>query len=118
MIPGLLIQFSLYLKYDQSVPSRILLFPGKLVIDSRRLSAREIREIRVSPARVLNRNSTDVFREMLIQTEKSRTKYRIDYRTGTVSNEQPFWAEYEQFLAALSEWGKQNRVQVTVSYMA
>ena len=118
MIPGILVHLSLYLKYDQSVPSRILLFPGKLVIDSRRLSAREIREIRVSPARVLNRNSTDVFREMLIQTEKSRTKYRIDYRTGTVSNEQPFWAEYEQFLAALSEWGKQNLVQVTVSYMA
>ncbi len=118
MIPGLLIQFSLYLKYDQSVPARILLFPGKLVIDTRNLSAREIQEIRVSPVRVFNRNSTDVFREMLIQTEKSSTKYRIDYRTGTVSNEQPFWAEYAQFVDALLEWGKKNRVQVIVSYMA
>ena len=117
MIPGILIHLSLYFKYDQSVPSRIMLFPGKLIIDNVSLSAREIRDIRVSPALIFNRNSPDVFREMLIRTDKS-TMYRIDYRTGTASNEQPFWAEYAQFIAALSEWGKKNRVAVIVSYMA
>lgn len=118
MIPGILIQFCLYLKYDQSVPSRILLFPGKLVIDNMTLTANEIREIRVSPSQIFNRNSPDVFREMLILTEEGRTKYRIDYRTGTAFNEQPFWEEYGQFIETLSEWGKKNNVPVTVSYMA
>jgi hypothetical protein len=118
MVPGLLVHLNLYLKYNQSVPTRILLFPGKLVIDNIDLSAGEIQKISVSPGQIFNPNSTDVFREMLIQTEKSSTKYRIDYRTGTFSNEQPFWAEYEQFVAALAEWGKKNRVQVVVSYMA
>ncbi len=118
MIPGILIQFCLYLKYDQSVPSRILLFPGKLVIDNMTLSANEIREIRVSPSQIFNRNSPDVFREMLILTEAGKAKYRIDYRTGTAFNELPFWEEYGQFTAALSEWGIKNNVPVTVSYMA
>ena len=118
MIPGILMQLYLYLKYDQSVPSRILLFPGKLVIDNMTLTANEIREIRVSPSQIFNRNSPDVFREMLILTEEGRTKYRIDYRTGTAFNEQPFWEEYGQFIETLSEWGKKNNVPVTVSYMA
>lgn len=118
MIPGILIQLSLNRRYEQSVPSRILLFPGKLIIDNVSLSAREIREISVSPARIFNRNSPDVFREMLIRTEKHSTKYRIDYRAGSASNEQPFWAEYEQFIIALSEWGSKNKVPVIVSYMA
>ena len=118
MIPGILIQLSLYRRYEQSVPSRILLFPGKLIIDNVSLSAREIREISVSPARIFNRNSPDVFREMLIRTEKHSTKYRIDYRAGSAFNEQPFWAEYEQFIIALSEWGSKNKVPVIVSYMA
>ena len=112
------IQLNLYREYEQSVPSRILLFPGKFIIDNVNVSAREIREISVSPVRILNRNSPDVFREMLIRTEKSSAKYRIDYRTGTDSNEQPFWAEYEQFITALSEWGTKNNVPVIVSYMA
>jgi hypothetical protein len=117
-VPGVLVQLRLYLKYAQSVPSRILLFPGKLVVDGSNLSAREIREIRVSPERVFNRNSPDVFREMLIRTEKSSVKYRMDFRTGTASGETPFWEEYGQFVEALSDWGRKNRVTVIVSYMA
>ena len=118
MIPGILMQLYLYLKYDQSVPLRILLFPGKLIIDSLSLSAGEILEIRVSPVQIFNRNSPDVFREMLIRTESGNVKFRIDYRTGTAANEQPFWEDYGKFIAALSEWGTKNNVQVTVSYMA
>ena len=55
---------------------------------------------------------------MLIRTEKSSVKLRIDYRTGTVSNEQPFWEEYGTFIAALSEWGVRNNVPVTISFMS
>ena len=97
MIPGILIQLKLYREYGRSVPSRILLFPGKLIIDNASLPAREIREIRVSPAQIFNRNSPDVFREMTIRTEKSSAKYRIDYRAGTASGEQPFWEDYGLF---------------------
>ena len=118
MIPGILIQLCLYFVYDQSVPARIMLYPGKLIVDNASLSAREIQAIRVSPARIFNLNSPDVFREMLIRTEKSSVKLRIDYRTGTVSNEQPFWEEYGTFIAALSEWGVRNNVPVTISFMS
>ena len=118
MIPGILIQLHLYRKYVRSVPSRILLFPGKLIIDNVSLPAREIREISVSPSRIFNLNSPDVFRELLIRTEKGRTKYRIDYRAGAASSGQPFWADYGQFVAALSEWGIKNSVPVIISYMA
>ena len=118
MIPGILIQLKLYREYGRSVPSRILLFPGKLIIDNASLPAREIREIRVSPAQIFNRNSPDVFREMTIRTEKSSAKYRIDYRAGTASGEQPFWEDYGLFITALSEWGTKNNVPVSISYMA
>ena len=118
MIPGILIHLCLYFVYDQSVPARIMLYPGKLIVDNASLSAREIQAIRVSPARIFNLNSPDVFREMLIRTEKSSVKLRIDYRTGTVSNEQPFWEEYGTFIAALSEWGVRNNVPVTISFMS
>ena len=114
----ILIQLCLYFVYDQSVPARIMLYPGKLIVDNASLSAREIQAIRVSPARIFNLNSPDVFREMLIRTEKSSVKLRIDYRTGTVSNEQPFWEEYGTFTAALSEWGVRNNVPVTISFMS
>lgn len=117
-VPGILVQWCLYKVYGRSVPSRILMFPGKLVVDDQVFSTGETREIRVSPVRIFNFNSPAVFREMLIRTDKSSKKYRIDFRTGSVSNEQPFWEEYEPFVAALSQWGSENGVSVTVSYMA
>ena len=117
-IPGLLAQLWLYLKYDRSVPSRIVLFPGKLIVDDTVFPVGEIREIRASPDRIMNPNSPDVFREMLIRTEKHSAKFRIDYRSGTTENEQPFWEEYAQFIAALSGWGAENDVPVIISYMA
>lgn len=116
-IPGLLVQLCLYLKYDRSVPSRILLFPGKLVVDDTVFPAGEIREIRASPDRIMNPNSPDVFREMLVRKEKRSAKYRIDHRTGRASGEQPFWEEYAQFIAALSGWGAANGVPVIIGYM-
>ena len=41
-IPGILVQLYLFLKYDCSVPSRILLFPGKLIVDDTVFLAGEI----------------------------------------------------------------------------
>ena len=116
-IPGILIQLGLYREYARSVPSRILLFPGKLIVDDRSFSAGTIREIRVSPDRIYNRDSPGVFREMLIRTEKGGEKYRIDYRSGSASNGAPFWEEYEAFIAALSGWGAENGVPVVIAYM-
>ena len=116
-IPGILIQLGLYREYARSVPSRILLFPGKLIVDDRSFSAGTIREIRVSPDRIYNRDSPGVFREMLIRTEKGGEKYRIDYRSGSASNGAPFWEEYEEFIAALSGWGAENGVPVVIAYM-
>ena len=117
MVPGVLVQGSLYRKYADAVPSRILLYPGKLVVDDTSYSASAIRELRVSPDRVVNPHSPSVFRELLIRTDAQTAVYRIDYRSGTSANEQPFWAEYEAFLAALSAWGAENGVTVTVAFM-
>ena len=116
-IPGILIQLGLYREYARSVPSRILLFPGKLIVDNRSFPAGTIREIRVSPERIYNRNSPGIFREMLIRTEKGGEKYRIDYRSGSNSNDAPYWEEYEAFIAALSGWGAENGVPVVIAYM-
>ena len=117
-IPGILVQWFLYRMYKRSVPSRILLYPGKLIVDELKIPAEEIREIKVTPDRIINRSSPSVFREMLVRTDKRSIKYRIDFRTGSAYGEAPFWEEYEYFIAALSEWGAKNSVPVTISYMA
>ena len=118
MVPGILVQQGIYQKYEQSVPSRIMLFPGKLIIDNTCFYAGEIREIRISPDHAYNPNSPDVFREMQVQTDTRTAAYRIDYRNGTPANGQPFWAEYESFIAALTSWGAVNNVRVFISYMS
>ena len=116
-IPGILIQLGLYREYARSVPSRILLFPGKLIVDDRSFPAGTIREVRVSPERIYNRNSPGVFREMQIRTENGGEKFRIDYRSGSASKDAPYWEEYEAFIAALSSWGAENCVPVEIAYM-
>ena len=93
------------------------MFPGKLIVDDRSFPAGTIREVRVSPERIYNRNSPGVFREMQIRTENGGEKFRIDYRSGSASNGAPFWEEYEAFIAALSGWGAENGVPVVIAYM-
>ena len=78
---------------------------------------REIREIRVSPNQLYNRNSPAVFREMQIRTKRGSSRYRIDFRAGSETNEQPFWAEYEQFVEALYDWATENGVSVNILFM-
>ena len=116
-IPGMLMQLGLYREYVRSVPSRILLFPGKLIVNDNSFPAGTIREVRVSPERIYNRNSPGVFREMQIRTENGGEKFRIDYRSGSGSNGVPFWEEYEAFIHAISCWGTENGVPVVIAYM-
>ncbi|MBQ9268751.1 MAG: hypothetical protein IJ206_04435 [Oscillospiraceae bacterium] len=117
MFPGLMVQWCLYYLYDRSIPSKILLYPGKLVIDHTVFQAREILEIRVSPNQLYNRNSPAVFREMQIRTKRDSLRYRIDYRAGSETNEQPFWTEYGQFVDVLYDWGTENSVPVNILFM-
>ncbi len=116
-VPGILVQRRLYRTYARSVPTRILLFPGKLVVDGTVFPSGEIREIRVSPEQIFNINSPGVFRELRIRTDGGGAQYRMDHRAGAHSDEQPFWEEYGAFVAALSDWGAENGVPVTVSFM-
>ncbi|MBO4839264.1 MAG: hypothetical protein J5493_07870 [Lachnospiraceae bacterium] len=114
-LPGLLLQRGIYKKYERSVPERIMLFPGKLVVDEAVFASEEIRDIRVSPDRLFNPNSPALYRELQIRTARDSAVYRLDYRAA--GNEQPRWEAYPAFIAALSAWGKENRVPVDVSYM-
>ena len=117
MFPGLMVQWCLYRLYNRSIPSKILLYPGKLIVDHTVFQPREIREIRVSPNQLYNRNSPAVFREMQIRTKRGSSRYRIDFRAGSETNEQPFWAEYEQFVEALYDWATENGVSVNILFM-
>ena len=116
-IPGLIVQWVIYRRYEKAVPRRIVLFPGKLAIDGSVFPAQDIREVSASPERIYNVNSPSVFRELKVRTDGGDTNYRIDFRSGSPSGEAPYWEDYPRFLEALSAWGKANGVQVTIEYM-
>ena len=117
VLPGIIIQAVLYFRYASSVPEKIILFPGKLVIDHTVYSGPLIRNIRISSNRLLNPNSPAVYREMEVNLAEGSHIYRIDYRVRGNSSEQPEWAEYSRFISHLCEWGKENRIDVTIDYM-
>ncbi len=117
VLPGIAVQWSIYRKYERTVPQRIQLHPGELVIDNRSFAPGDIRGIRISPDRLYNPNSPAVFRNLLIQTNRTEELYRIDYRAAPGSGEQPFWEEYERFSEALQAWGEENGVPVVIEYM-
>lgn len=116
-LPGSLVQWHLYRQYVRSIPEKIQLFPGRLVIDDTFYAAGEIREILMSSEHLMNQNSPAVFREMQVRTETSSTTYRIDYRVGTPDNGQPRWEAYDQLIEALSRWGTDNSVTVRIQFM-
>ena len=117
VLPGLAVQGWLFVQYARSVPGKIELYPGRLVIDDTFFSAGEIREIQVSSERAWNRYSPAVFRKLCLMTEVRTVKYSIDYRSGRSGNDQPFWPEYPTLIDALSQWGVENSVNVHVLYM-
>ena len=113
-LPAVVIQWIIYKRYESSVPGRVLLYPGKLVVDAAVYSARDIREIRVSSARRANPNSVDLYREMEVRAAEGSRIWRIDYRAGDGALS---WEAYPWFVRSLTVWGKQNGVSVTVDYM-
>ena len=116
-IPGIIVQWVIYKKYARSVPQHILMRPGEFVIDDRAFALRDIEKIRISADRVYNPNSPAVFRNLLVQMDGYDALYRIDYRSGSASDGQPFWEEYELFSDALISWGEENSIPVIIDYM-
>ncbi len=47
-VPGTLVQYGIYKKYVSDLPEKIILFPGKLIIDGRQFAAREVQSIGIS----------------------------------------------------------------------
>lgn len=118
MLPGILIQLEILNRYASSVPGKVVLFPGKMVVDQTVYAASSIKNIRITSSEVLNPNSPAVYREMCINYgEGSSCIYRIDYRTRGNPQEQPEWADYSGFVSDLYAWGNENRVDVTIDYM-
>ena len=116
-VPGTIIQWVIYRKYEASVPQRICLYQGSLVIDGNVFSSQEILNITISPNRIMNTNSPMIFREMLVTTSRGETLFRIDYKAGNAAGGQLCWEEYPLFSEALKAWGEANLVPVTIAYM-
>ena len=116
-IPGTIIQWIIYRKYEASVPHRICLYQGSLVIDSSTFASQEILDITISPNRLMNASSPMIFREMLIRTSRGETRCRIDFKAGAAAGGQLCWEEYPLFSEVLKAWGKANLVPVTIAYM-
>ena len=118
MLPGILIQLEILSRYTSSVPGKIVLFPGKMVVDQTVYAANAIKNIRITSSEVMNPNSPAVYRELRINCgEGSSCIYRIDYRTRGDPQEQPEWADYSRFVSNLYAWGNENRIDVTIDYM-
>ena len=117
-VPGLIIQRVIYARYERAIPGRILLYPGKLVIDDKLFAAGDILTVRISSDMRSNANSTAIYREMIIRTDHGASVYRFDFRIpDPKKGTQPRWEEYRDFALALTDWGKQNEVDTAVDYM-
>ena len=117
VMPGIIIQWNIYRQYRGSVPKRICLYQGKLVIDDSTFMSQEILNITISPNRLINTSSPMIFRELLIRTSRSESRYRIDFKAGNAAGGQLCWEEYPLFSEALKAWGNANLVPVTIAYM-
>ncbi|MBR5382793.1 MAG: hypothetical protein IK133_03135, partial [Clostridia bacterium] len=116
-VPSVIIQWIIWRKYEASVPQKICLYQGSLVIDGKVFLSQEILNITISPNRIMNINSPMIFREMLVRTSRGETLCRIDYKAGNAAGGQLCWEEYPLFSEALKAWGEANLVPVTIAYM-
>ena len=115
-LPGIIVQGIIYFRYQKTVPRKICLYPGEMVIDERTFYARDIRDVRISPNRIYNANSPSVFREMTLRTAQGEKRCLIDFRAAS-PGQGICWEQYPQFAEDLSKWGLANGVEVTVAYM-
>ena len=113
MIPGIIMQWVIYKKYEKCIPRKIGLYPGQLVIDGDVMVSRQIRDIQISPSQVFNPHSPVIFREMTVHTLDGKKAYRIDFR----GDRSVRWEEYPQFSEDLIRWGSTNDVPVIIAYM-
>lgn len=116
-VPGIIIQIGIYRKYEKTVPRKIGMYPGKLIIDDTLTASRDIREVRISPERLFNANSPSIFRKLTVSTTGGEKYWCIDYRSYAASGKGICWNEYTEFAQDLKEWGKTNEVPVTTEYM-
>ncbi|MCQ2433092.1 MAG: hypothetical protein MJ175_10870 [Clostridia bacterium] len=113
-LPGTLVQYIIYRNYARSVPGRILLFPGKLLVDERQFTVRDIEKVTISSYRSANSSSAALYRKLTVQTAGRTFTYTIDYRAAGGN---PRWAGYGLLLVSLQTWAQQNRVTLVVDYM-
>ena len=113
--PGILMQYIVFRKYARAVPERIMLFPGKIIVDGLQYCTYEIKSITVSSIRSVSKDTSVLYRKLKIYTKKQVREYTIDYRFAVDDN--PRWSGYGEFLMALRSWAEQNRVKLTVDYM-
>ena len=116
-IPGIIIQFVINKAYTAELPRKVVLYPGKLVVDGEVMAAGEIREIRVSPKRMYNYHSPKILRGMTVKTGKGKRVYQFDFWSGRESADRLCWAEYPAFVDAVTEWGRANHIAVVIEYM-
>ena len=117
IIPGSTIQAVIYYRYTRSVPGKIVLYPGKIVIDRTVYTDSSVTEIQISSSEIKNTNSPAVYRELRINSKTGSEVYRIDFRMPGKPSEQPRWTDYSRFVSDLYEWGKENRTEVKIDYM-
>lgn len=115
VLPGILMQYLIFQKYARAVPERIQLFPGKLILDGRQFCTNEIKRLTVSSFLSASRDTSVLYRKLIVSTEKQTREYAIDYRFA--SEDTPHWREYGTLLQALRIWAEQNQVRLTVDYM-
>lgn len=113
--PGILLQYLLYRRYADSIPERIVLFPGKLIVDNHSYRTGELEQITISAYKNANRNAIQVYRKMIVKEKRKERLYTIDYCAPSEGN--PRWEGYGVFLESLKNWAKQNSVPLKVDYM-
>lgn len=113
-LPGVIMQYIIYRKYEKSVPGHIMFFPGKILVDEKQFLMNDIEKITVSSYKSNNPNNSALYRKLIIQTKKDKHEYTIDYRN--LNGEGPHWKEYGVMLEALKTWAEQHRADLTVDY--
>jgi len=112
MLPGVIIQFNIYRKYRNSVPQRIVMYPGNLTVDDRRFEVHRIKKCCITPAHPQKDHvSVGAYRRLMIITTDKTYEYMLDYRSSAPGV--PRWDKFEELTEALQTWAVKNQVQLT-----
>ena len=114
-VPGILLQYAIYRYYVGRIPNKISFYQEKLYIDKVAFLTKQIREIRISSEKLINRYSPSLYRQLTIDAEDGSCSYLIDYRAE--NKEAPHWPEYGNLVEELRKWAEENRIELKVNYM-